>query len=335
MGSPERAVGTAPLDRVDPGSAAARDKLGARRLQLLPEAEMCRLLTAFPAMLPLDGRLETHLRGVLIEVLAHPGNLVRAQLAYSMAGLVGMPSTRALALAIATEYFHTASLIFDDLPSMDDARARRGHPCPHVTHGEAAATLGALALITRGYALLWEAIETPSRERRAEASSLVSECLGVNGILDGQARDVHFPASTAEPGVMLALAAAKSVPLIRLALVLPAVVAGAGAPVVARLEQLATSWGLAYQILDDFKDCLLSDLEAGKSTGRDWRLGRPNLPTRAGQRTAHRQVARLLAESRGLAESLEARFVEGWTPLRKLQAHLEEEHRGVGVRLHW
>lgn len=296
---------------------------------------MCRLLAAFPAMLPLDGRLETHLRGVLIDVLAHPGNLVRAQLAYSTADLVGMPSTRALALAIATEYFHTASLIFDDLPSMDDARARRGHPCPHVTHGEAAATLGALALITRGYALLWEAIETVSPKRQAEASGLVSECLGVNGILDGQARDVHFRSSTAEPDAMLAVAAAKSVPLIRLALVLPAVVTGAGTLVVARLERLADTWGLAYQILDDFKDCLLSDLEAGKSTGRDWSLGRPNLPTRAGQWAAHRQVARLLAESRRLAETLEARFVEGWTPLAKLQAHLEEVHCGVGVRLHW
>lgn len=335
MGSAERAVGSAPRDRVDPRRATAHDKLGARRLQLLPEADMRRLLTAFPAMLPLDGRLETHLRGVLIEVLAHPGNLIRAQLAYSMAGLVGMPAPRALALAIATEYFHTASLIFDDLPSMDDARARRGHPCPHVAHGEAAATLGALALITRGYALLWEAIETPCPERRVEASRLVSECLGVNGILDGQARDVHFRSSTAEPDAMLAVAAAKSVPLIRLALVLPAVVAGAGASVVVRLEQLASSWGLAYQILDDFKDCLLSDLEAGKSTGRDWPLGRPNLPTRAGQWTAHRQVARLLAESRGVAETLEVGFVGGWTPLGKLQAHLEKEHRGVGVRLDW
>jgi len=85
MGSPERAVRSARLDRVDSEHAAARDQLGARRLRLLPEADMCRLLTAFPAMLPLDGRLETHLRGVLIDVLAHPGNLVRAQLAYSTA----------------------------------------------------------------------------------------------------------------------------------------------------------------------------------------------------------------------------------------------------------
>ncbi len=302
-------------------------------MQLLPAGDMRHLLTAFSTMLPLDGRLEIHLRGVLAEVLAHPGNLVRAQLAYGMARRVGIPVARALSLAIATEYFHTASLIFDDLPSMDDARARRGHPCPHVTHGEAAATLGALALITRGYALLWEAIEALSPGRRAEASVLVSECLGVNGILDGQARDVHFPSGTAEPDVMVAVAAAKAVPLIRLALVLPAVVAGAGASVVARLERLAGAWGLAYQILDDFKDCLMSDMEAGKSTGRDWRLGRPNLPARAGRWTAHRQVAGLLAESRGLAETLEDGISDGRTPLGELQAHLEEEHRNLGVRL--
>jgi geranylgeranyl diphosphate synthase type II len=322
------------LSREGPGGPVG-DAGTTREFGILPAAEVARVRVAFSAMLPMDGRLETHLRGVLTEVLAHPGNLVRAQLAYGMARRTGMPVTRALALAIATEYFHTASLIFDDLPSMDDARARRGHPCPHVTHGEAAATLGALALITRGYALLWEAIETPSPERRAEASVLVSECLGVNGILDGQARDVHFRSGTAEPDAMLAVAAAKAVPLIRLALVLPAVIAGAGASVVARLERLASAWGLAYQILDDFKDCLMSDMEAGKSTGRDGRLGRPNLPTRAGQWAAHRQVDRLLAESRGLAETLEAGISDGWTPLGELQAHLEEAHRAVGIRLVW
>ena len=59
----------------------------------------------------------------------------------------------------AIEMVHTASLILDDLPSMDDARTRRGRPTCHVTHGEATAVLAAFALMNRAFEVLadgWE-----------------------------------------------------------------------------------------------------------------------------------------------------------------------------------
>ena len=55
-------------------------------------------------------------------------------------------AARAKDLAIALEYFHTASLVFDDLPCMDNALERRGVPCVHFAFGEAGAILTALAL---------------------------------------------------------------------------------------------------------------------------------------------------------------------------------------------
>ena len=66
--------------------------------------------------------------------------------------------SRAKDLAIALEYFHTASLLFDDLPCMDNASERRGVPCVHLAFGEAGAILAALALINRAYALSWRAV---------------------------------------------------------------------------------------------------------------------------------------------------------------------------------
>src|SRR5512134_1309816 len=47
----------------------------------------------------------------------------------------------------AVEMVHTASLILDDLPCMDDAATRRGRPTCHVAHGEATAVLAAFALL--------------------------------------------------------------------------------------------------------------------------------------------------------------------------------------------
>jgi geranylgeranyl pyrophosphate synthase len=270
---------------------------------------------------------------VLADVLAHPGNLVRAQLAYGIARGHGAEVGRALSLAIAVEYFHTASLIFDDMPMMDNATERRGHPCPHVAHGEAAATLGALALITRAYALLWEAIDAAPPEGRTRATALVSGCLGVTGVLDGQARDVHFARGPRDAREVLEVATAKTAPLIALALVLPARLGGAGEEQIARLERLAAAWGLAYQILDDFKDCVMSDREAGKSTARDASLGRPNLPLRAGPQEARRRLAVLLAEGRTLVDGLTGEDTTRWAPLARLQACLEDDRRSLDARL--
>lgn len=284
-------------------------------------------------MMPLAGSHDPRLRAVVADVLAHPGSLARAQLAYGLGVRRGLDEERALKLAVAVEYFHSASLLFDDLPSMDDATERRGRPCPHVVHGEAAAVLGALALITRAYALLWEAIDGRPGLHRTAAAALVGECLGVAGILDGQARDVHFERNGADPEAVAEVAVAKTVPLIRLAMVLPAVVAGEDVETLQKLERLAASWGLAYQILDDFKDRLMGPEETGKTAERDAGLGRPNLPALAGSHQALGRLHGLLAESRALVDALASQGRERWAPLGNLQGFLEAEARDVALRL--
>ena len=305
-----------------------------RRPRLLSAREAYRVQQAFTTMMPLAGCLDPRLRAVVADVLDHPGSLARAQLAYGLGVRRGLPAERALQLGVAVEYFHSASLIFDDMPSMDDATERRGRPCPHVVHGEAAATLGALALITRAYALLWEAIGDGPEARRIAASGLVGACLGIAGILDGQARDVHFSRREASPEGAAEVAVAKTVPLIRLAIVLPALVAGEGAETLDRLERLGAAWGLAYQILDDFKDRLLGSEESGKTAGRDAGLGRPNLPDLAGPRPALTRLRGLLGEARALLDALAAAGgEERWAPLGSLQGILEAEAHDVAHRL--
>lgn len=303
-----------------------------RRLRLLNLRESRRVHHAFATLMPLDRGLEPRLRAVVEDVLDHPGSLARAQLAYGIGIRRGLETQRALKLAVAVEYFHSASLLFDDMPSMDDAAERRGRPCPHVVHGEAAAVLGALALITRAYALLWEAIGEAPVARRTAAAALVSQCLGVAGILDGQSRDVHFRREGASVESAAGVAAGKTVPLVRLALVLPALVAGEGPGNLRRLERLAASWGLAYQILDDFKDSLMDAGETGKTVGRDAGLGRPNLPALAGTRRALARLDHLLEESRLVVGALTMEGEERWAPLGSLQDFLEEEARDVAQR---
>jgi geranylgeranyl pyrophosphate synthase len=299
------------------------------RSRFLSPEDYAFVLDGYRTLLPAGARLEEHLRGVIADSVTHPGSLVRAQLVYALLEAHGMAPELARRAAVAVEYFHTASLIFDDMPAMDDAAERRGHPCPHRVHGEAAATLGALAFITRAYALLWQVLGELPAERHQAAAELVSQCLGVAGILNGQALDLHFNGGGEE--AVLAVAEGKTVSLIRLTLLLPALMIGVAGDRRRRLERLSTVWGLAYQVVDDFKDTLMSGTETGKSPRRDGALGRPNLPMEIGRPAALERLDGLLAEGGELLQTFTGE--PAWQRLGEIQDLLEEERGRIRRRL--
>jgi geranylgeranyl pyrophosphate synthase len=88
---------------------------------------------------------------------------------------------------------HTASLILDDLPSMDDARARRGRPACHVAHGEATAILAAFALLNRAYEILAEGWpDGPDAGVRCELARDLARAVGLDGMIAGQSEDLRL-----------------------------------------------------------------------------------------------------------------------------------------------
>jgi geranylgeranyl pyrophosphate synthase len=299
-------------------------------IEILPPVESGYLLAGFRRDLRLGDDLDSPLREMLEETLRHPGSLVRAQLAYPLLAHTAVGAARARSLAVAIEYFHTASLILDDLPSMDDAVLRRGRRCPHVEFGEATALLGALALINGGYSLVWSVIETGPAERRRRAADLVTEVLGVAGLLNGQSMDLGFRRGAGSGGRIAEIARRKTVPLLRMALVLPSILSRASDSEIHRLEALAEGWGMAYQLLDDFRDCMESVEESGKSTARDRSLGRPNLCDHLGPRVAAGRLSEALA---GCRELLDAPSVPAWPHLEAFQELLEARLRGISARL--
>ena len=295
---------------------------------LLAMDDFAYLVEGYQELLPVGGGIESHLGDTLMDTLAHPGSLVRAQLAYGILQNHGVNKKRSLHLAIALEYFHSASLIFDDLPAMDHATIRRGGPCPHVEYGEAAAILGALALVNQGYALLWNVIGSlPARQNQA-AAELITSCLGIGGILNGQAMDLHFQNSTQSMEDVIQVAKGKTVTLLRLSIMLPAIVAGEDDnETLELLESLSTSWGLSYQIMDDFKDCLMSTFETGKSPCMDWKRDRPNLPIKMGYLGAMETLGSLFKDAETTVIALGKRK-KAWTVLDRMHAKLSaEQHR--------
>jgi geranylgeranyl pyrophosphate synthase len=185
------------------------------------------------------------------------------------------------------EFLHAASLIFDDLPGMDDAALRRGRPAVHVAFGVDLATLAGLALMNQAYLLF--ALESPRLVKLA-----VRE-IGPDGMIGGQAVDVE--------GLPAPSRFEKTTALTRLTMAAGAIAARARAPEVRVLSGFGDALGEAYQILDDLADATGSESLLGKTAGQDARHGRGSAvaqwgPDGAGDR-ATRLVEQACAELRG------------------------------------
>lgn len=261
-----------------------------------------RLAAALLEYAPRGAAIEPHLQAALHQVVANPGKLIRAQFVTTAVRHHGLPAAASLKLACAIEYFHTASLILDDLPCMDDASLRRGMPCIHRQHGEATAILASLALINRAYALVGETfVRSPARVR-LEVNACLDRCLGVLGLVGGQAWDLAFARTERTPRDISRIAAQKTGALFELTILLPALLAR---PIQAErraLHSLCVYWGQIFQVADDLRDVISSSHAEGKDTHRDATLQRPNLVhslglphTRARLARLHRQVARALS----------------------------------------
>ena len=252
------------------------------------------LAEAFSSSLPLPAILDPDFEDALRHVLDNPGSLVRPRLVFQMATAHGLNRTHAQKLAVALEYFHTASLLFDDLPCMDNALERRGVPCTHLVYGEEGAILTALALVNRAYALTWCAVSGCPQVRQFQAMAFIEHCLGVGGLLNGQSFDLHYSTLPRTLDTTERIARGKTVSLIRLTLVLPAMLGGASARDLQQIERISLFWGLGYQIVDDLKDVLQNEAQSGKTAARDVLLGRPNIADVIGIRGAMRRLIRFI-----------------------------------------
>jgi len=273
------------------------------------------LVRALREFAPLSPHGEAHLEAAVAQATSEPGKLVRARLAHTAARIHGLGEGEALQLACAVEYFHTASLLLDDLPCMDDAATRRGLPCVHKLHGEATAILASLALINRAYALLGFAFAEQPLAVRLQAMACVDGCLGPAGLVGGQAADLRHAETGGGARAVAKIAAAKTGALFWMAVFLPALPARAEAAERRDLKRLCVYWGLAFQAIDDLGDVLNSQSEAGKSTGRDALLERPNLALVLGVPAARARVERLARLADAATLRLEARGAR-WSYLR-------------------
>ena len=115
-------------------------------------------------------------------VVCAPGKRLRPLLCLMSAQCLGGKLEHAIDPACAIEMVHTASLIVDDLPCMDDAEMRRGQVSCHQKYGHANTILVAFELLSIGYQIMSEAPGL-SDASRVQLVRLLARATGISGLI--------------------------------------------------------------------------------------------------------------------------------------------------------
>ncbi len=231
------------------------------------------------AIQTLKARVEERLDILLLESGYAPPNLVAAMRHALLGGgkrfrpvlfvltvSQGDRQEAAIDIGCALEMVHTASLILDDLPSMDNAERRRGKPTTHMVFGEATAILAAISLLTRGMNIL-ASVEGVSSEKRARLVSVLCHAIGHTGLAAGQEVDLS---STPEPPIDVEQKNwLKTGTFFAAMAEMASILSDHRKEEAAGLLELAFHIGSAFQALDDLLDATAAPGYLGKDIGKD------------------------------------------------------------------
>jgi len=229
------------------------------------------------------------------------GKRLRPILCLEAGRLFGGNKSSLLRLGCAIEFIHTYSLIHDDLPALDNDDLRRGKPTCHVAFGEATAILAGDALLT----LAFETLSVPQAIDKARRLRVIQElafAIGTNGMIGGQTVDLEASGGEADGPKLEYIHSKKTGALIRAAVRVGGIDAGASDADLERITVYGERVGLAFQIADDLLDVSGSAASLGKTPGKDGRQKKLTYPAVHGVEVSRRIAAQLVGEAQAALE---------------------------------
>ena len=164
--------------------------------------------------------------------------------------------------ALSVEFFHTASLIADDLPCMDNDDERREKPSLHKVYGEAIALLASYALITAAFekihsnAVIMKEAHPPFCHFSDRACTLALEsathCAGILGATGGQFLDLFPPNQSLD--TIKQVIYKKTVTLFQVSFIFGWLFGGGDISKLEKVKKAAYHFGMAFQTADDLGD---------------------------------------------------------------------------------
>ncbi len=204
---------------------------------------------------------KTKLRDAVEYALTNGGKRFRPVIVLLIAEALqhGLPVSDA---ALSVEFFHTSSLIADDLPCMDDEDERREKPTVHKVFGETIALLSSYALITAAFERIYKnacamkEMGPPFSGYHERACMLALESAarsaGILGATGGQFFDLFPPSHNFETAKKVIHK--KTVTLFEVSFVFGWVFGGGELDRLDEVKRAALHLGTAFQIADDLID---------------------------------------------------------------------------------
>jgi geranylgeranyl diphosphate synthase type II len=230
--------------------------------------------------------------------LVAPGKRIRPLMTILTATRLGAEEESSLDVACAIEMVHTASLIVDDMPFMDDATTRRGQPASHRVFGEDIAALAALELLSRAFGVVARSRGLGDRQR-LELIRLLADTIGSEGVIAGQLKDLRSAGRSPDAEELKAMYTQKTGTLFVAASEAGARIARVPLAWIDPIREFAMNMGLLFQIVDDLLDRFGTLESIGKDVGQD--DGKTTLVSVLGADAAREEVClRLEAAERAL-----------------------------------
>ena len=217
------------------------------------------------------------------------GKRIRPVLALECCRLCCGDYKKATAFACALEIIHSYSLIYDDLPCMDNDTMRRGKPTNHVVFGEDIALMAGMGLYCRAFEIVTDTYKEfgLTETQLIDGIKALLKASGMNGIVLGQVLDIDNVAgkhTDLDYKTSAMLEASSEV---------GAICGGATEKQRAALLEYSKNIGLAFQIRDDILDVTGTDGNMGKTLGKDRESGKTTFVDIFGVGGAQRKVVEL------------------------------------------
>ena len=198
------------------------------------------------------------LAGSMDYILNARSKHIRSQLAFQLGSDLSADteSDAFEALIVSVELMHSASLIIDDLPAMDNADMRRGKKAHHMVFGEGSTILTAMDMVASAF----ETVSFSPALTQGLADALHDLCAGQYEDINGGETDTES---------VLRIHRRKTGALFAYAFQGVGILSGMGPGRLDLLCSAGEELGIVFQLMDDLLDKTVTAEEAGKDTGKD------------------------------------------------------------------
>ena len=179
--------------------------------------------------------------------------------------------TECMPYAVAIEMIHNFSLIHDDLPGIDNDDFRHGKLTNHKKYNEAIAILAGDGLFNNAYMVISnDLLHTENKYTLDRKLKILKEfSLAIDRMIAGEYVDTEYEGKAISTEYLEYMHKNKTGELLKLAVRMGAILAGAKDSELEQLTQYAEKIGLAFQVKDDILSVEGDELITGKPVGND------------------------------------------------------------------